>query len=94
MGALDFREGGEPSVSLLHGSLDPLFCVQGNHHATDTLVTSPFLCDPQKPTLFQEGKPPCDGLTQPRTETVDGSIRRESSTVVPHGLHGDEVKDG
>src|SRR5208283_2210664 len=53
-----------------------------------------FLCDLQKPALFQEGKPPCNCLTQPRTEAVDGSIRRESSTVLPHSLHRDEIKEG
>ena len=94
LGALDFREGGQPSVSLLHRSLDPRFRVQRNYQATDAFVTSLFLCDLHKLTLFQKGKPPCDGLTQPRTETVDSLIRWESSTVVPQGLHSDEVKDG
>ena|GEM_PF-3412017 len=64
MDALDFRKWGEPSVSLLHRSLDPLFRIEGHSKATDALAASLFLINMEKAALFQKGKPACDGLLQ------------------------------
>jgi len=68
MDALDLRERREPSVSLLHRSLDPLFRIDGHSEATDALAASLFLLDLQKSALFQKVKPACDGIPQLRSE--------------------------
>jgi len=94
MDTLDFRKRGEPSISLLHGSLDPLFRIEGYGKATDALAASLFLLDLQKSVLFQKGKPARDGLPQLRSEAGRRSIHPESSIVFAHSLKGHEVKEG
>jgi hypothetical protein len=91
--ALDLSHGCEPTVSLLHRSLDPLFRIESHRKATDAFTASLFLVDLQKSALLQEGKPVLDGLPQIGAKAGKRSIEWELSPVLTHGLHGDEVKE-